>query len=88
MAPIAAIRHRAAVPDGVGAISVGGGLLGITFGYFLDWLIARTAEWKTIGTTASVVIAFGVPVVVGAVFAIYPAVKASRINPIDAPRYE
>ncbi len=69
-------------------ISVGGGLLGIAFGYFLAELIARTAEWKTIVTTASVVIAFGVSVVVGVVFGIYPAVKASRINPIDALRYE
>jgi putative ABC transport system permease protein len=69
-------------------ISVGGGLLGIGFGFFLAWLIARTAEWKTIVTTASVVIAFGVSVFVGVVFGIYPAVKASRINPIDALRYE
>jgi putative ABC transport system permease protein len=69
-------------------ISVGGGLLGIGFGFFLAWLIARTAEWKTIVTTASVVIAFGVSVLVGVVFGIYPAVKASRINPIDALRYE
>jgi putative ABC transport system permease protein len=69
-------------------ISVGGGLLGIAFGFFLAWLIARTAEWKTIVTTSSVVIAFGVSVFVGVVFGIYPAVKASRINPIDALRYE
>jgi putative ABC transport system permease protein len=69
-------------------ISMGGGLLGIGFGFFLAWLIARTAEWKTIVTTASVVIAFGVSVFVGMVFGIYPAVKASRINPIDALRYE
>ena len=69
-------------------ISVGGGLLGIAFGFFLAWLIARTAEWKTIVTSSSVVIAFGVSVAVGIVFGIYPAVKASRINPIDALRYE
>ena len=69
-------------------ISVSGGLMGIGFGFFLAWLIARTAEWKTIVTTASVVIAFGVSVVVGVVFGLYPAVKASRINPIDALRYE
>jgi putative ABC transport system permease protein len=69
-------------------ISVAGGLLGIAFGFFLAWLIARTAEWKTIVTTASVVIAFGVSVAVGVLFGIYPAVKASKINPIDALRYE
>ncbi len=69
-------------------ISIAGGSLGIMFGFALSWLIATTAEWKTIVTTASVVIAFGVSVVVGVVFGIYPAVKASRINPIDALRYE
>jgi len=69
-------------------ISVAGGLLGIAFGFFLAWLIARTAEWKTIVTSSSVIIAFGVSVAVGVIFGIYPAMKASRINPIDALRYE
>ena len=35
-------------------ISVGGGIMGIIFGYFLAWLIAQTAQWKTIVTTGSV----------------------------------
>jgi putative ABC transport system permease protein len=69
-------------------ISVGGGILGIVFGYFLSWLIARTAEWKTIVTVSSIVIAFSVSVAVGMIFGIYPAVKASRIDPIEALRYE
>jgi putative ABC transport system permease protein len=69
-------------------ISVGGGLLGIGVGFFLAWLIARTAEWKTIVTTASVLIAFGVSMAVGVIFGIYPPMKASRINPIEALRYE
>jgi putative ABC transport system permease protein len=69
-------------------ISVGGGILGVALGFFLAWLIARTADWKTIVTTASVVVAFGVSVAVGILFGAYPALKASRINPIDALRYE
>ncbi|MBC8164869.1 MAG: FtsX-like permease family protein, partial [Bryobacteraceae bacterium] len=69
-------------------ISVAGGILGIALGFLISWLIAQTAEWKTIVTTSSVVIAFGVSVFVGVVFGIYPAWKASRINPIDALRYE
>jgi putative ABC transport system permease protein len=69
-------------------ISVAGGVLGICFGFGLSWLIARTAEWKTIVTTTSVVVAFGVSAVVGVVFGIYPAMKAARIDPIEALRYE
>ena len=69
-------------------ISVAGGVLGIAFGFLLSWTIARTAEWRTIVTTISVVIAFGVSVAVGMVFGIYPAMKASRVNPIEALRYE
>jgi putative ABC transport system permease protein len=69
-------------------ISTAGGVLGIGFGFLLSWMIAQTAEWKTIVTTGSVVIAFGVSVAVGVMFGIYPAFKASRINPIEALRYE
>jgi putative ABC transport system permease protein len=69
-------------------ISIAGGVLGIAFGYLLSWFIARAAEWKTIVTTSSILIAFGVSVGVGVVFGIYPAMKASRIDPIEALRYE
>ncbi|HEU5020704.1 MAG TPA: FtsX-like permease family protein, partial [Bryobacteraceae bacterium] len=69
-------------------ISIGGGMVGIAFGYFLSWLIARAAEWQTIVTPSSIVIAFGVSVAVGVIFGIYPARKASRIDPIEALRYE
>jgi putative ABC transport system permease protein len=69
-------------------ISVGGGLVGIGLGFFLSWLIAVAADWKTIVTPSSIVIAFGVSVAVGIVFGIYPARKASRIDPIEALRYD
>ena len=51
-------RHRAAVSYGERPDFRGRRNLGIGFGLTLSWLIAQTAEWKTIVTPASVMIAF------------------------------
>ena len=64
------------------------GLLGIVVLLGLAWLISNSAGWKTIVTTASIVVAFSVSVITGVVFGIYPAMKASEIDPIEALRYE
>lgn len=69
-------------------ISMAGGVLGIGCGLLIAWVIAQAAEWKTIVTTSSVLIAFGVSVSIGVLFGIYPAMKAAEIDPIEALRYE
>jgi putative ABC transport system permease protein len=69
-------------------ISVAGGVLGIILGFILTSLISTYAEWKTIISPFSVILAFVVSVATGLVFGIYPAKQAADKNPIESLRYE
>ena len=69
-------------------ISFVGGSFGIAFGFVMSRLIAWLAGWSTIVTATSIVLAFVVSISVGLVFGIYPAVKAARLDPVEAIRYE
>jgi putative ABC transport system permease protein len=70
-------------------ISITGGILGIALGFILTSVISTYAEWKTIISVSSVVLAFVVSAATGIIFGIYPAKKAADKNPIDsALRYE
>jgi putative ABC transport system permease protein len=69
-------------------LAVGGGMLGLVLGVALSRIIAGFAGWSTIVTGGSLALAFLVSVVVGLVSGIYPAVKASKLNPVQALHYE
>ena len=69
-------------------ISFLGGSFGIVFGFIMSRLIAWLAGWSTIVTASSILLAFMVSITVGLVFGIYPAVKAARLDPVEAIRYE
>jgi putative ABC transport system permease protein len=69
-------------------ISFAGGLVGIVLGFTMSELIAWFAGWSTVVTVRSILLAFVVSITVGLVFGIYPAVKAARLDPVEAIRYE
>ena len=69
-------------------ISFAGGLLGIGLGFGMSELIAWFAGWSTVVTASSILLAFLVSISVGLLFGIYPAMKAARMDPVEAIRYE
>jgi len=69
-------------------IAVAGGLLGLLLGASMSRLIASFAGWSTIISTGSLALAFSVSVLIGLVSGVYPAMKASRLDPVEALHYE
>ena len=87
MAVGAAARHPGAVPGGGGDPVAHRRVLGIALGLGGSYAIAYFAQWRTL-VSVEAVVAFAFSAAVGVFFGFYPARKASRLNPIDALRYE
>jgi putative ABC transport system permease protein len=65
-----------------------GGLLGVGAGMGSSWALNTYAGWNTIVAPSSIALALGFSVAIGLFFGIWPAQRASRLDPIDALRYE
>lgn len=74
------------------ALSIGGGLLGVAIGFWMTNAIdGRTLVGQTFTTSFNnqfAILALVVSAGIGLFFGIYPAIRASRLHPIDALRYE
>ena len=78
------------------AISVVGGFIGIGFGIGLAYgfgdLVAKampgTDDWGAIVQPSAILMAFAFAVTVGISFGLYPAIKASKLDPAEALRYQ
>jgi ABC-type antimicrobial peptide transport system permease subunit len=69
-------------------ISALGGLLGVAVGILLIPLIAELNGSTAVLQPGSIPLAFGVALLTGVVFGLYPAVRAAYLNPMEALRYE
>jgi len=70
------------------ALSIVGGAIGVALGLLVPNLVSRFAGLPTQVSPGSVLLAFAFAAAIGIFFGFYPARKASRLDPIDALRYE
>jgi len=69
-------------------ISITGGILGVLLGLLASKLITVFLSWPTLVSESSIILSFVVCAITGIFFGYYPAQKASRLDPIEALRYE
>lgn len=69
-------------------ISAVGGVMGLILGWLITILLSSLLGWGTSISISSVILSFMFSAMTGVVFGVYPAKKASHLNPIDALRKE
>ncbi len=65
-----------------------GGIIGVALGWAVGYTVTTLGIIQTSISLMSVLLAFGVSAVIGIIFGYYPARRASKLNPIEALRYE
>jgi putative ABC transport system permease protein len=69
-------------------LSLIGGVIGVGAGVLAAQALTTVLDWPTQIAPLTIVAAFGIAAIVGIVFGYYPARRASRLDPIEALRFE
>jgi putative ABC transport system permease protein len=69
-------------------LCIGGGLVGVGAGLLSPWILELVLQKRAIVTPGSPFLAFGISVVIGILAGMYPAWRASRMDPVEALRHE
>jgi len=69
-------------------LSMMGGVIGVVLGIIGANIVGKVQNWPIAITASSILVSFAFSAGVGIFFGFYPALRASRLNPIDCLRYE
>ena len=65
-----------------------GGIVGIFVGWVFTMIVGAALDWRAVVPIWAVLVGFGVSVAIGLAFGVWPALKAARLDPVVALRYE
>jgi putative ABC transport system permease protein len=69
-------------------LTAAGGALGVLLGAGVSWLVHALSPLPTFVSPWSVIVGLAVSTLIGVFFGLYPALRASRLDPVESLRYE